>query len=215
MPPGELAGGPGRDVARVDVEPLQEGFARPGELLHRVHDDQRRRRCPGVQRRLGRRTCGCRSGCRPGRSARGRGLRGWRIAFRTRSREAIEVRQGEWAEFSWGPFYDNSRRWSTACRPLAFSPGLRPRLLHREGVKDQHGADEPSDQPSHSGGRIDFFATGLSLCSSDCCVALTTARGCRVRSARNWVNSGVRSMRLDHVRNITTRKSRTSPMRNY
>ena len=35
---GRRAGG---DVPRIDVEPLQQGLARPGKLLHGVHDDHR------------------------------------------------------------------------------------------------------------------------------------------------------------------------------
>ena len=39
MPPGKTGRGPGGDVTRVDVEPLQHRLARLGQLLHGVHDD--------------------------------------------------------------------------------------------------------------------------------------------------------------------------------
>ena len=35
----EAGRGLGENVARIDVEPLEHRLARPGELLHRVHDD--------------------------------------------------------------------------------------------------------------------------------------------------------------------------------
>ena len=76
MPPLKSAAAPGRDVPRVDVEPLEQRLARPGQLLHGVHDRHLVANAQVVDQGLVGELVDARSGCRPGRSARGRAVGG-------------------------------------------------------------------------------------------------------------------------------------------